>query len=184
MKKILFIICFVSLAGFPLAVSAQEQAPLTFFTKKEKGVGFVTRDSLYSLKFQFRIQNRAGFVSKGLDDLAAESFEFRVRRLRLKFEGFVYDPRLTYYIQLSFSRGDMDWRGPDNSISNNSPNVVRDAVIYYTPRKNIRLGFGQTKLPGNRQRVISSGDQQFADRSIVNSTFNIDRDFGFFAQVS
>src|SRR5690606_6271163 len=122
--------------------------------------------------------------SKGLDDLAAESFEFRVRRLRLKFEGFVYDPKLTYYIQLSFSRGDMDWRGFEDARVNSSPNVVRDAVIYYNPTPNLKLGFGQTKLPGNRQRVVSSGDQQFVDRSIVNANFNIDRDFGFFGHLS
>src|SRR5690606_26032135 len=105
----------------------------------------------------------------------------RVGRLRLKLEGFVYDPELTYYIQLSFSRGDMDWEGRENSIANVTPNLIRDAVIYYTPTKNLRLGFGQTKLPGNRQRGVSSGDQQFVDRSIVNATFNIDRDFGLFA---
>jgi hypothetical protein len=99
----------------------------------------------------------------------------------LKFEGFVYNPKIGYYIQLSFSRGDMDWRGPDNSEVNSSVNVVRDAVIFYNPTPKLRLAFGQTKLPGNRQRVISSGDQQFADRSIVNATFTIDRDFGFFA---
>jgi hypothetical protein len=184
MKTILILIYFISLLALPLAVAGQDQAPARFFTKKEKGVGFVTGDSLYSLKFQFRIQNRAGFVSKGLDDLAAESFEFRIRRLRLKFEGFVYDPKLTYYIQLSFSRGDMDWRGPDNSVNNLSPNIVRDAVIYYNPTKSLRIGFGQTKLPGNRQRVVSSGDQQFVDRSVVNATFNIDRDFGFFGHLT
>ena len=172
------------LAMIHFGVFAQDKPAVTFFTKKEKGFGIVTADSTYSLKFQFRMQNRAAFVSKGLDDLAAESFEFRVRRLRLKFEGFVYDPKLTYYIQLSFSRGDMDWRGPENSINNLSPNIVRDAVIYYNPTKNLKLGFGQTKLPGNRQRVVSSGDQQFADRSLVNSTFNIDRDFGFFAHLT
>src|SRR5688572_13818392 len=158
---------------FSIAAFSQEASPVRFFTRKEKGFGIVTADSSYSLKFQFRMQNRAGFRTKDVDDLAAESFEFRVRRLRLKFEGFVYDPRLTYYIQLSFSRGDMDWRGPENSMNNLSPNVVRDAVIYYNPTKNLRLGFGQTKLPGNRQRVISSGDQQFVDRSQVNATFNI-----------
>jgi phosphate-selective porin OprO and OprP len=184
MNHIRFVIITVYLVCLPFVIMAQEQAPLRFFTKKQKGFGFVTADSLYSLKFQFRIQNRAAFVSKELDDLAAESFEFRVRRLRLKFEGFVYDPKLTYYIQLSFSRGDMDWRGTDNSENNLSPNVVRDAVIYYNPTKDLRLGFGQTKLPGNRQRVISSGDQQFADRSLVNATFNIDRDFGFFAHLT
>lgn len=142
------------------------------------------KDSTFSLKFQFRIQNRAMFTSVSGSDLTPESFEFRVRRLRLKLEGFVVNPRLTYYIQLSFSRGDMDWRGPDNATINNSPNVVRDAVIFYNPTKDLKLGFGQTKLPGNRQRVVSSGDQQFYDRSIVNATFNIDRDFGFFAHLT
>ena len=160
----------------------QENKPaLRTFYKKGRGFGMVTADSIFSINFQFRIQNRAAYVSKSEDDLSAESFEFRVRRLRMKFEGFVYNPKLTYYIQLSFSRGDMDWRSTDNSINNHSPNVVRDAVIHYNPTKNIRLGFGQTKLPGNRQRVVSSGDLQFADRSIVNANFNIDRDFGFFA---
>jgi phosphate-selective porin OprO and OprP len=163
------------------SIQAQQTPAIHTFTKRGKGVGFVTADSLFSLNFQFRMQNRATFVSDAQMVEEPESFEFRVRRLRMKFEGFVYDPRLTYYIQLSFSRGDMDWRGPDNGAINSSPNVVRDAVIYYNPSKHLRLGFGQTKLPGNRQRVISSGDQQFADRSIVNATFNIDRDFGFFA---
>lgn len=72
----------------------------------------------------------------------------------------------------------MDWVDNENSSINSSPNIVRDAVIIYKPFKSLAITFGQTKLPGNRQRVISSGDLQFSDRSIVNSTFNIDRDFG------
>jgi phosphate-selective porin OprO and OprP len=164
------------------AYAQENKVPFTTYAKKQKGVGLVTTDSTFSLNFQFRMQNRAAYVSKTDGDLSPESFEFRVRRLRFKFEGFVYDPKLTYYIQLSFSRGDMDWRSADNSVNNSSPNVVRDAVVYYSPTKKLRFGLGQTKLPGNRQRVVSSGDQQFADRSIVNATFNIDRDFGFFAQ--
>jgi hypothetical protein len=40
--------------------------------------------------------------------------------------------------------------------------------------------FGQTKLPGNNQRVVSSGSLEFTDRTINNSRFNIDRDFGLF----
>jgi hypothetical protein len=44
--------------------------------------------------------------------------------------------------------------------------------------KNLQLWFGQTKLPGNRERVISSGNMQFVDRSLLNSRFNIDRDMG------
>ena len=40
------------------------------------------------------------------------------------------------------------------------------------------LWVGQTKLPGNIERVVSSGNLQFVDRSILNSRFNIDRDVG------
>ncbi len=176
---LLFASAILSIQAF-----SQEKAPVSFFVKKQKGFGLVDKDSTFSLKFQFRIQNRATYNSISPSDLTSDSFEFRVRRLRMKFEGFVVDPRLTYYIQLSFSRGDMDWKGPENSAVNNSPNVVRDAVIFYNPTKDLKLGFGQTKLPGNRQRVVSSGDQQFYDRSIVNANFNIDRDFGFFAHLT
>lgn len=160
--------------------SAQKKPAVTVFTKKQKGVGFVTSDSVFSLNFQFRMQNRAMYITKSESDLDPEAFEMRVRRLRMKFTGFVINPKLTYYIQLGFARGDMDWRGPENNKINSSPNIIRDAVIYYNPTSRLRLGFGQTKIPGNRQRVVSSGDQQFFDRSIVNARFTLDRDFGFF----
>jgi hypothetical protein len=48
----------------------------------------------------------------------------------------------------------------------------------YNINKKHQIWFGQTKLPGNRERVISSMALQFVDRSNVNSKFNIDRDFG------
>jgi len=40
------------------------------------------------------------------------------------------------------------------------------------------LWAGQTKLPGNRERVISSANLQLVDRSLLNASFNIDRDLG------
>ena len=168
----------LSLISFKL--TAQNSGILAF-TKPQKGIEIIGKDSLFSLRFQFRMQNRAAMLTRSDEDLSAESWEFRVRRLRLKMEGFVYSPKLTYKIQLAFSRGDMDWDMTQSSTVNTSVNIVRDAVVYYTPIESLKFGFGQTKLPGNRQRVVSSGDQQFADRSIVNATFNIDRDFGFFA---
>lgn len=177
-----FFAILVASLSLTTLLAQENKFGVTAYHRKGRGVGLVANDSSFSLNFQFRIQNRATYNTVEDTDLSAESFEFRVRRLRMKFTGFAVDPRLTYYIQLSFSRGDMDWRGPDNSTVNVSPNVVRDAVIYYQMTRKLRLGFGQTKLPGNRQRVISSGDQQFPDRAIVNAAFNIDRDFGFFAQ--
>lgn len=177
MKQILLL----SVLLFSSSIFSQKKIDLSILTKPQRGIEFIGKDSLFSMRFQFRMQNRAAMLTRSEKDLSAESYEFRVRRVRLKMEGFVFSPKLTYKLQLAFSRGDMDWDMTQMSQVNTSVNIVRDAVINYEPTKHLKFSFGQTKLPGNRQRVISSGDQQFADRSIVNATFNFDRDFGFFA---
>jgi phosphate-selective porin OprO/OprP len=184
--KLIKLIFLLFIIAWKISAIAQVETPLTVFTKKEKGIEVVQKDSLFSLRFQFRMQNRAGYMSKLNDsedefDFTPESFEFRVRRLRMAMRGFVYSSKFTYYVQLSFSRGDMDWESTATTTLNTSPNIVRDAVVFYEPKKGLKFGFGQTKLPGNRQRVVSSGNLQFFDRSIVNAVFTIDRDFGFFA---
>ncbi|MCB0665416.1 MAG: hypothetical protein KDC80_06315, partial [Saprospiraceae bacterium] len=60
----------------------------------------------------------------------------------------------------------------------NSPNYVLDAWIAWNFAGNFKIQFGQGKLPGNRERVISSANLQFVDRSRLNSRFNLDRDVG------
>ena len=59
---------------------------------------------------------------------------------------------------------------------------MRDAIVYYVPNATWNIGFGQTKIKANRARINSSSALQFVDRSIVNSEFNLDRDFGFFGE--
>src|SRR5690606_28124561 len=98
------------------------------------------------------------------------------RRARLKFDGFAYSPKLRYKIELGFSGPDMDGA---SEFTGHAPNIIFDAVVMWEFYKNFELWVGQTKLPGNRERVISSGNMQFIDRSILNSNFNIDRDLGF-----
>ena len=180
---------FHNLVVFLIGVSFYTHANASDSLKTDKpvfqyknGLGVVAPDSLFSINFRFRVQTRAAYTSNSTEDLSASQIEARVRRLRLRFEGFILNPKLNYYIQLSVSRGDMDWEVRDNALNNSSPNIVRDAVITYKANKKLNLLFGQTKLPGNRQRVVSSGEQQFAERSIVNATFNIDRDFGLQAR--
>ncbi|MES2565756.1 MAG: porin [Bacteroidota bacterium] len=160
-------------------LKANKFKTLPYFNYKS-GLGFATPDSSYSISVRFRIQNRFLMNTKDEDHLETGSWEARVRRCRLSFTGHVVNPKWSYYLQLSFSRGDMDWSDADASVQNTSPNVVRDAMIFYKPVTNLQLGLGQGKLPGNRQRIISSGAQQFYDRSIVNSNFTTDRDFGVF----
>ncbi len=153
---------------------AQTELDERAFLEVDDGITIKKADEML-LKLRFRMQNRLGYFSKSDTDLNPESFEARVRRLRLRFDGFLVDPRFQYYLQLSFSRADQNLDGGDIA------EIVRDAMVYYFVDDHFYLGFGQGKLPGNRQRVTSSGSLQFADRSIVNSTFNIDRDFGLFA---
>ena len=138
------------------------------------GLGITTRDSVFQMIFRFRIQSRVGYLSESDTNFTPREFDFRIRRMRLRILGFLFTPRLKYMVQLSFSRADMDW-----DVSQ-VPNVLRDAMITYESKSGFTFGIGQGKLPGNRQRVISSADQQFPDRSIVNGALTIDRDAGIF----
>lgn len=178
MRKLLFLCLLIT---FTTATAFAQKVGFNSSGKIGKGIEIVQKDSLFSVRFQFRMQNRVAYFSKSLSDFTPEAFEFRVRRLRFSIAGFVANPKLTYYVQLCFSKGDLDWDSETSNYINSAPNIIRDAIFYYEPVKGLKLGLGQTKLPGNRQRVISSGRQQFYDRSIVNATFTLDRDFGLFA---
>lgn len=136
-----------------------------------KGIQYTSKDSLFYTNFRFRMQNRIKF-NNVLDGESNNDIEARIRRLRMRIDGYIYTPKISYSVQLAFTRGDQDF--DDSGI----PNIVRDAVIFYNFTDDFYVSLGQNKLPGNRQRVTSSGSQQFAERSMVNSTFNVDRDFG------
>ena len=142
------------------------------YKMSSKGIGFTAADSTFQLNLGVRIQSRAGFIKVEHEEGVVEG---EVRRMRLKFNGFVVDPKFSYKIELGFSAGDL---GVIKAGQNE--NVILDAVFFYKPTKNWTIAFGQAKLPGNNQRVISSGALEFTDRTINNAEFNIDRDFGFF----
>lgn len=153
-------------------VEANAQTEVDERSMQFKGLKYTSKDSLFFINFRFRMQNRMGFVTEDAEDLGIREWDTRVRRLRLRGDGYILGEKLAYSVQLSFSRGDQD---ADNT---GVANIVRDAVIFYHFTDNFYVAFGQNKLPGNRQRVNSSGQLQFADRSIVNSALTIDRDFG------
>lgn len=138
-----------------------------------KPITFSSKDSSFSLGIGGRIQSMAEVRHDDLNDNS--TVDFYIRRLRLNFSGNAITKKFTYRIQLCFSQRDV---ASDNSLVQNNL-FLRDAMLYYSPNKNWRFGFGQTKLPGNRQRQISSGNLQFADRSNTNALFTLDRDKGF-----
>ena len=136
-----------------------------------KGLGLTSPDSIFQLNIRFRIQNRVSYIDNEGDEPAIDG---QIRRLRLRFDGYVGNPKFLYALQLSFAPGDVGEIEEGENI-----NIIRDAVVIYRPNKHWNIAFGQTKLPGNRQRVNSSGALQLTDRSINNAKFTIDRDFGF-----
>ena len=155
---------------FTLAfINAQE----TTAPKFGKGLfNLVGQDSSWTMKIGTRMQILA--ISNWEDSESNES-NFLVRRARLKFDGFAFTPKLKYKLELGLSNRDISGA---SQFTSNAPRYILDAVIKWNFSGNFVLWFGQTKLPGNRERVISSANMQLVDRSLLNSRFNIDRDLG------
>ena len=139
-----------------------------------KGITFRPKSNWFSLTMRFRMQNMVGLSFD--KDFTLAKTDAQVKRLRLRFDGHIYSPKLVYSIQLGFTSYDTE------PLPNGNMNIVRDAIVYYVPSPKWNIGFGQTKIKANRARTNSSSALQFIDRSIVNSEFNLDRGFGFFGE--
>ena len=163
---------FIILIGLS-AVGQETNSP-----KFGKGLfNLVGKDSTWTMKvgarMQFLATNAWDMDANG--DFGKAETSFLVRRARLKFGGYAFSPKLKYKLELGLSNRDI---GGASEFTNNAPRYILDAVVKWNFYKNFTLWAGQTKLPGNRERVISSGNLQFVDRSKLNSNFNIDRDMG------
>lgn len=169
MRLFLCLLLLINATGFAMA----QGSGLSGRFEPNKGL-VVQKDTLFKMTVRFRMQNRFALISEGGDDLAIGATDIRVRRMRLRFDGYVISPKIQYKVQLGFSKADMDL------IETTTTQPIRDAIGFYVPNKHWSIGLGQAKLPGNRQRVVSSGALQLPDRSIVNAAFTLDRDFGLF----
>ena len=167
-----FILTMLSMIVF-LSVNAQE----TNAPKFGKGLfNLKGKDSTFSMNISARMQFLGTTQWDSNNGLSNPESNLLVRRARLKFSGFAYSPKLKYKLELGLSNRDI---GKATPFTNEAPRYILDAVVKWNFSGNWVLWFGQTKLPGNRERVISSGDLQQVDRSLLNSRFNIDRDMGF-----
>lgn len=170
MKQLILFFLFIPLGLF---LKAQEISD----TKFGKGmINFIAKDSSFSVKFAPRIQSRyQSEWSHNGEEYDPADINFLVRRARLKFGGFAFSPKLKYKIELGLSNRDISGA---NVYNRNTPRYILDAVVMWNFHENFELWAGQTKLPGNIERVVSSGNLQLIDRSLLNSKFNIDRDMG------
>ena len=170
MKQLISSFLFIP---FGLLLQAQEISDTKFGNGM---INFIAKDSSFSVKFAPRVQSRyQSEWSYNGEDYDPVDINFSVRRARLKFGGFAFSPKLKYKIELGLSNRDISGA---NIYNRNTPRYILDAVVMWNFHEKFELWAGQTKLPGNIERVVSSANLQLIDRSLLNSKFNIDRDVG------
>ena len=135
----------------------------------------IGQDSTWSMKVGLRFQSLATSKWDANNGVSNPESSMLIRRSRLKFDGFAFSPKLKYKVELGLSNRDQSGA---SKYTSNAPRYILDAVLKWNFSGNFVLWFGQTKLPGNRERVISSANLQQVDRSLLNSRFTIDRDIG------
>lgn len=99
------------------------------------------------------------------DFAAAPGDDFVLNRARLKADGMLAGPTLGYYFE--------------HELGGERP--LLDLRIDWRPLDEVMIRSGQYKVLYNRERVDSSGNQQFAERSIVTESFTLDRQRGITA---
>jgi len=175
----------LALANEPSAVEQKlmkdhEVVEDRIFFRMGKGLMFRSKDGIFA--FRLRVRGQFRWAGDFYADGAAEQ-AFQVRRARLVFAGNM-GKHNHFKVELAMSPRDMgldDVRGPDGGIlfeRTVSQVPVLDWYAYFTYLRDFEVRAGQKKVPFSRQRVVSSGNQQFVDRSIVNGEFNLDRDLG------
>ncbi|MEZ5046288.1 MAG: porin [Chitinophagaceae bacterium] len=162
-----------------LAFALQANAQISF-PSFGKGLNFYGKDSTFHIRFGFRFQNlyeaNWDFKNDEIGKISNFEDEIMIRRARLKFDGYAFTPKLEYKVELGLSNRDIS--GGGTSAYSGANNIILDAYVDWNCYKNLVIRFGQAKLPGNVERVISSANLQLVDRSLLNSKFNIDRDMG------
>lgn len=165
-------ICFLAVKTAPALAQDRLNYP------EDEKVTFAPADSSMGIQFNARMQNRIDLSSRYTNFTRITEAQFRIRRMRLKANGFMISPKLSFKLELGFTRDDL------LEQLDNLANILLDASIEYAFTPSLSLRFGQFKLPGNRQRVISSQDLQMVDRSLANGAYNLDRDIGLLLSYS
>lgn len=161
------------------AVSRQLEAQLPVqATQESSGFRLETRDGNWRTELQWRAQTR--FTTPYRSDprqisalTGGDQHNFEARRLRMKIGGHGFQPWLRYYFEVDLQPA----RDVDDSSAAASARVIDWRLdVAKWDWGGIRVG--QWKVDLNRERVDSSGRQQFVERSIANRVFTMDRQVG------
>ena len=129
-------------------------------TEKGTGLTFQTADKNYKLRMRLRGQFLANYINPDGDD--NEGLGFRVRRLRVTWDGNAFAPWMKYKVEYDFGR----------------TGELKDIRLSFAKNKAFVPTMGQYKVPFNREVLNSSSALQVVDRSILSDYFEYDRDIG------
>jgi phosphate-selective porin OprO and OprP len=131
-----------------------------------KGFEFNTRDNRFLLQIQSRLQFRFA-TPEDQDPVTFDEFtdekntQFKINRARIKIGGHAFQPWIKY---------DWEFELAQTNLLNFRMKLEKWEWL--------SLQVGQWKIEYSRERVISSGEQQMVDRSVINRPFTIDRQQG------
>jgi hypothetical protein len=135
------------------------EQPAAAGTLGDAGLKFTSEgfELVMTSRVQFRLtyQNEVGNGAHGAN--GADFINFRVRRAKTKFSGFIFDKQFKYRLLLNWTS-----------------NLVENAVFTWAPSDAINVNGGQDKLNWNWEEYCSSASMLFAERSYTNEVFNED----------
>lgn len=158
---LLLIVCLAGPAP-AMAESEHEESTESKISYGKQGLQFDDGTGNNFLWFGVRLQTRWGTNRLSDDEVAgapvSESTDIRIKRGRLKLGGHLVSPALTVYSEYDI----VDSR-------------LLDLRATYNFADWLSIRVGQWKAEFNRERIDSSGKQQFVERSVVTPWFTIDR---------
>ncbi len=141
-----------------------------------KGAVFTSSDREFALGVRVRGQIRHT-TEAPKSGAARQAFE--IRRARVVLAGHAFGGDNTFKMELGLSPADL---GVSDNLSDDPDDrlprraALLDLYFEFRHLRDLTVRVGQYKLPSNRQRVVSSGNLQLVDRSILNPEFTLDRD--------
>ncbi|MEM1008439.1 MAG: porin, partial [Myxococcota bacterium] len=163
--------CIAEVNAAPVVRSGLDPrfVPQSISFRPGKGLTVRTKNDYFVLNIRARMQFLYSFDVESQELLQS----IRIRRARLLFGGSWFGKHNKFKLELAISPNDIDL---SDGVVRRSP--LLDGYVDFDYLRDLSLRIGQYKVPYSWERVASSGNQLFVDRSIVNREFTLDRDIG------
>ena len=154
-----------------ISLNINSQSTLDSYSFGE-GISF-TADNGSKIKLSGYAQPHVEIKNYNYLDENSSSTRFRLRRLRLRFDGQASNPKFAYRFQVDLSGS--------SETGEATGDFLLDAYLSYDITNRIKVIFGQrSTYTDNRELFMNSNSLQLVERSRLTSAFSSIREFGLF----